>query len=29
MVDGNGEKVQILIAGTFEGYDAGKVKFFC
>ena len=29
MVDGNGEKVQILIAGTFEGYDAVKVKFFC
>ena len=28
MVDGNGEKVQTLIAGTFEGYDAGKVKFF-
>jgi hypothetical protein len=29
MVDGNGEKVQTLIAVTFEGYDAGKVKFFC
>jgi hypothetical protein len=28
MVDGNGGKVQTLIAGTFEGYDAGKVKFF-
>lgn len=26
IVDGNGEKVQILIAATFEGYDAGKVK---
>jgi hypothetical protein len=28
MVDGNGEKVQSLIAVTFEGYDAGEVKFF-
>jgi hypothetical protein len=28
MVDGNGGKVQTLIADTFEGYDAGKVKFF-
>jgi hypothetical protein len=27
-VDGNGGKVQTLIAGTFEGYDAGKVKCF-
>jgi hypothetical protein len=29
LVGGNGEKVQTLfIAGIFEGYDAGKVKFF-
>jgi hypothetical protein len=26
LVDGNGGKVQPLIAGTFEGYDVGKVK---
>jgi hypothetical protein len=29
LIGGNGEKVQTLIAGTFERYDAGKVKFFC
>jgi hypothetical protein len=29
LIGGNGEKVQTLIAGTFDGYDAGKVKFFC
>jgi hypothetical protein len=29
LVGGNGEKVQTLIAGTFEGYDAAKAKFFC
>jgi hypothetical protein len=26
LVDGNGGKVQTLIADTFEGYDVGKVK---